>query len=275
MRKNLYINEGEVKREGNTLKINGVKIPLSVVDNVFLFDKVKMSDGVRNFLLRNKRVIVYMNGRYEFLGILLPEFLRSDMANRIWQYENRDNIECAKVIVKKKIEAIEKHIGVNLDMVKVRLKEVNRLKEVLGIEGNVSRMMFESFKNELRKRGIDEFVKRAYNPPPDRINGLLGFLYTLYYAYAFCEVIGAGFDPYIGFLHQKRGTHAVFASDVMEEARVELTFLALKILDKVYPHMFEERYLTLDGRREVLREFDRFVGEYENGILKHFKERGC
>ncbi|MEO1959005.1 MAG: CRISPR-associated endonuclease Cas1 [Nautiliaceae bacterium] len=107
------------------------------------------------------------------------------------------------------------------------------------------------------------------------MNGLLGFLYTLYYAYAFCEVVGVGFDFYIGFLHQKRGTYAVYASDVMEEARVELIFLVLRILDKVYPHMFEERYFSVDGRREVLREFNRFLGEYENSVLKHFKERGC
>ncbi len=275
MRKNIYINEGEVKRDGNALRIWERKIPLSLIENVFLFDRVKMSLSARNLLLRNKRMIIYMNGKYELEGVLLPEFLRSDMRRRIWQYENRESLDLSKFIVLKKIEEIERSFGLELGIMKAKLRNANKLNEVLGIEGNASKYMFEIFKKELRKRDIKEFVKRAYNPPPDRINGLLGFLYTLYYSYVFSEIIANGFDPYIGFLHQKRGTHAVFASDVMEEARVKLTFLALSILDKVYPDKFEEKYLSLEGRREVLREFDKFIEKYENSILKEFKDMVC
>ncbi len=84
-----------------------------------------------------------------------------------------------------------------------------------------------------------------------------------------------GFDPFIGFLHQKRGTHAVFASDVMEEARVYLTFLSLDILEKVYENGFDGLYLKKEARKEVLRDFDRFILNYENSILKKFKESLC
>ncbi|WP_457561943.1 CRISPR-associated endonuclease Cas1 [Caminibacter pacificus] len=275
MKKNLYINEGEIKRDGNVLKIRDKKIPISMIDNVFLFEKVKISISARNLLLKNKRNIVFFNKKYEFVGILLPEFLRSDFSNRLWQYENRDNLDCAKYIVSKKIKEIENYIDKNLDFMKLKLKQAKSLNEILGVEGQASRLMFDDFKKKLRKKGITEFEKRAYNPPPDKINGVLGFLYTLYYSYVFSEIIASGFDPYIGFLHQKRGKHAVFASDVMEEARVKLTFLCLEILDEVYPDMFEGRYLTLEGRKKVLKRFDEFLFEYDNLILKGFKERKC
>ncbi len=275
MKKNLYVNEGEIKREGNVLKINGRKIPLGMIDNLFVFDKVKISISARNLLLKNKRSIVFMNKKYELLGVLLPELLKSDMRRRIWQWENRNNIQYAKVIVLKKIEAIEEVAKLELDMLKAKLKTAVSLNEILGIEGNASRVMFEMFKKNLRKKGINEFEKRAYNPPPDRINGLLGFLYTLYYSYVFSEIVMVGFDPFIGFLHQKRGTHAVFASDVMEEARVYLTFLSLDILEKVYENGFDGLYLKKEARKEVLRDFDRFILNYENSILKKFKESLC
>ena len=275
MKKNLYVNEGEIKREGNVLKINNKKIPLSMIDNLFLFDRVKMSISARNMLLKNKRSIFYLNKKHELIGILVPEILRSDMRRRIWQWENRNNLDFAKLIVLKKLEAVEGVFENRIDAVRAKLESAKSLNEILGIEGYISRFMFEILKKKLRSLGIKEFVKRAYNPPPDRVNALLGFLYTLYYSHVFAQIISFGFDPYVGFLHQKRGTHAVFASDVMEEARVKLTFLAVDILKKIYPHEFEGKYLSLNGRKEVLREFDRFVLSYENSILNDFKEMAC
>ncbi len=152
MKKNLYVNEGEIKREGNVLKINGRKIPLGMIDNLFVFDKVKISISARNLLLKNKRSIVFMNKKYELLGVLLPELLKSDMRRRIWQWENRNNIQYAKVIVLKKIEAIEEVAKLELDMLKAKLKTAVSLNEILGIEGNASRVMFEMFKKILEKK---------------------------------------------------------------------------------------------------------------------------
>jgi len=274
MKKNIYINEGEVKREGNALKIGPRKIPLSLIENVFLFEKVKMNKSARNLLLRNKRAIIYLNWKYELLGILLPEFFKSDMRKRIWQYENRNNLYCARFIISKKIEQIE-NFGVDLSFAKFKLLKAMSLNEILGIEGIISKLMFDKFKKELRMLGIKDFKKRTYNPPTDRINGVLSFLYTLYYSFVFSEIIANGFDPYIGFLHRKRGTHAVFASDVMEEARVLLTFESIELIKSLYPHSFDGLYLNLEGRKKLLKFFDRFIENYDNTILKTFKERKC
>jgi len=132
--------------------------------------------------------------------------------------------------------------------------------------------MFAKFKEELEKREIFEFKKRTYRPVEDRINGVLSFLYTLYYSYLYAEVIAEGLDPYVSFLHIKRGTHAALVSDLMEEARVLLTWLLLEFIEEIYEDKFEELYLTPEGRKIVLKEFDAFVQSYENSVLTTIKE---
>ncbi|WP_456479971.1 CRISPR-associated endonuclease Cas1 [Nautilia sp.] len=275
MKKNVYVNEGEIKRDSNVLKINGIKLPLSIVDNLFVFDRVKISISARNLLLKNSRAIYFMNYRYELLGMLLPNHYDSNYKKRLKQYENMHSLEYAKVIILKKIEAVEKFTGRDFQEYKENLQDANTLNKILGIEGIVSTYMFGEFRRELIKNGIKDFQKRTYRPVSDRINGLLSFLYTLYYSYVISEIISLGFDPYVSFLHRKRGKHAAFASDAMEEARVFLTFMGAEILKDVYKDGFDGLYLNKEARKFLLRRFDKFVCEYENGILKYFKEKLC
>jgi CRISPR-associated protein Cas1 len=206
--------------------------------------------------------------------MLVNSHFDSNYKLRLRQYENFGNIEFAKLIVLKKLETIEKYTSA-MDRYKKKIEKVKTLNEILGIEGSASAYMFLKFKEELEKIGIFEFTKRVYRPVKDRINGLLSFLYTLYYSYLYGEVISEGFDPFIGFLHIKRGKHAVFVSDMMEEARVELTFLAVEILKDIYEDGFEGIYLNSDARKYVLRKFDKFILNYENSLLKEVKERLC
>ncbi len=100
----------------------------------------------------------------------------------------------------------------------------------------------------------------------------MSFLYTLFYSYSYAESISQGLDPYISFLHIKRGTHASFVSDIMEEARVYLTWMLLEFINEIYPNKFEELYLNSDGRKIGLKRFDEFVANYENSLLKEVKD---
>jgi len=134
---------------------------------------------------------------------------------------------------------------------------------------------YKKFKEELQDIGIDEFKKREYRPVKDRVNGLLSFLYTLYYSFLHSVVVSEGFDPYIGFLHIKRGRHLAFVSDMMEEARIYLTKLAVEILEEVYPDGFDGLYLDYETRKIVLKKFDNFIETYENTLLKEIKEKLC
>ena len=267
MKRNIYIlNEVEMKREGNILKIDGVKIPISYVNNVFVFSNASITKSARNLLLRNKRAIFYLNSRYELIGILTNSFFNNYVNRRIKQYENKNSLEIAKIIVKQKLIAIENIFKIEIP--KKNFNEIKSYQELLGVEGVGSSLMFKAFRNEIEKLGIKEFKKREYRPVRDRVNSLLSFLYTLYYSFVYSELVAFGFDPYVGFLHRKKGNHAVLCSDVMEEARVHLTFLAVKILREIYPNGFDEIYLNKDYRKIVILMFDEFLLNYENNILK-------
>ena len=277
MRKNLYLNSYSdiLRRDANTLKIGNKKIPISMIDNVYVISNAKLSVGALKLLLKNGRSVFYLNTKYELIGILTPDRYDSDYKKRLKQYKNAKNLAFAGFIVLKKIETIEKILQKNLNRYKEKLKDVKSLNEILGIEGSVSSLFFREFKENLEKREIFEFKKREYRPVKDRINGVLSFLYTLYYNYLYSEVIANGLDPYVGFLHIKRGRHAVFVSDMMEEARVELTWLLFDFIDEIYPDRFEGLFLDKKGRKIVLKFFDEFVYRYENTLLKKTKEMLC
>ena len=94
--------------------------------------------------------------------------------------------------------------------------------------------MFEKVKEFLKNTPF-KFEERSYHPPKDEVNALLSLTYTLIYAMTYPVVISLGYDPYISFLHSKRGTHKAFCSDVMEVSRPFATYeLAGKIKAKVF-----------------------------------------
>ena len=275
MKKNLYITSNiELKRDGNTIKIENTKLPISMIDNVMIMGNGSITSGARNLLLKNKRSIFFMNYKYETIGILTPP-IQSDYRFRIKQYQNQDNIEFAKYIVLQKISAIEEFSGKSLNRYKKKLQEVDNLKSILGVEGSATIYMYNKFKTQLNDMMINDFVSRTYRPVTDKVNSLLSFLYTMYYNFLFAEVVGAGFDPYIGFLHIKRGRHAALVSDLMEPTRVELTKLAVEILAEIYTDGFKEIYLTNEARKFVIKKFDEFLMSYENKLIKEVKGKLC
>ena len=268
LKKNLYIlSDKELKRDGNILKIDDNKIPISMVANVYLFSNATITKGAQNLLLKNKRSIFYFNKRYELSGILSGSFFNNYVNRRIKQYENMNNLDVAKKIVEIKIKTIEEVFELKLP--DVEFDKIDNYQTLLGFEGVNSSAMFNAFKKELEKINIKEFKKREYKPAKDRINGLLSFLYTLYYSFVYGELVALGFDPYVGMFHRKRGDHAVLCSDVMEEARVHLTKLAVGILEEIYPDGFDGIYLNYEARKKVVSAFDKFLVSYENKILKY------
>jgi hypothetical protein len=62
---------------------------------------------------------------------------------------------------------------------------------------------------------------------------------------------------------------------MMEEARVLLTNLTYEILRDLGTEIFNGKYLSKDGKKEVLKKFDKFILNYENVLLKELKEKLC
>jgi len=90
--------------------------------------------------------------------------------------------------------------------------------ELLGLEGKAAAEYFGAFPCLLTAPGIT-FTGRKRRPPPDPVNILLSFGYTLLgnQVHGLCEQ--AGFDPYVGSLHALHYGRPSLALDLIEEMR--------------------------------------------------------
>jgi len=249
----------QVVREAKMLKIIGEeykKIPVNLIRSVYSFGNVEITPGARNLLLEYGKSIYFFSHKAEFRGVLHNAKLQSNYTNRLLQYKYMENLELAKFIINYKIETIETYTKKSLQRYKDKLSSQSSLNEILGTEGASSIYMFEKIKEKLKLNGIDEFKKREYRPVKDRINGLLSFIYTLYYSFLHTIIVNEGFDPYIGFLHKKRGKHMAFVSDVIEGYRVVLSAFVVELyIKELNSKDFEGLYLTFEGRRKFIRRY--------------------
>ncbi len=272
-----YVN---IRREGRRLIfLKGEKKISLLPKDIFallIFGKVNLSSEALNLLLSEEKPIYFLTRFGKLKGILFNEFLTSNYNKRLNQYKLQltDRVEVAKFFVRKKLEGIETFFGIDLKEYFLLLEEAQQLETLLGIEGQASQKMFEKLKQLLRESPLT-FEGRSYRPPKDEVNALLSMSYTMVYLTAFPVVVSLGYDPYLSFLHTKRGTHRAFCSDVMEPLR---PFITYTLMWEIKRKTFSKGDFKRDPKRGVYlndRGLDKFLSFYErnlNEVLERLKE---
>ncbi|NTV64741.1 MAG: CRISPR-associated endonuclease Cas1 [Oscillochloris sp.] len=98
-----------------------------------------------------------------------------------------------------------------------RTGRTTRISALLGVEGSATARYFGGLRSLI---GPDwNFNARNRRPPADPVNVLLSLGYTLLAHKVRGAVQAAGFDPYLGFLHQVDYGRPSLALDLMEEFR--------------------------------------------------------
>lgn len=123
------------------------------------------------------------------------------------------------------------------------LRGAASLDAIRGLEGEAATQYFRAF-NALQSAPptLDgfQFDRRSRQPPLDRINALLSFIYTL----LLCDVRSAceavGLDSCVGFLHADRPGKPSLALDIMEEFRAVLA-------DRLAFSLINRRQISADG----------------------------
>jgi CRISP-associated protein Cas1 len=140
---------------------------------------------------------------------------------------------------------------------------------LLGIEGAAARLYFSAFLGLLREGhrmpgAAFTFEGRNRRPPQDPVNCLLSYAYMLLTKDLTATTYAVGFDPYLGFYHRPRFGRPALALDLAEEFRpliAESVVINLVNNGEVTASDFVVRAggvnLTKDGRRTVLRAYDR------------------
>jgi CRISP-associated protein Cas1 len=88
---------------------------------------------------------------------------------------------------------------------------------LMGTEGAATRAYFQTWVQALPP--VWEFTGRKRRPPPDPVNAMLSFGYTLLTNEAVAACEAAHLDPDVGFLHQSRVGRPSLALDLVEEFR--------------------------------------------------------
>lgn len=157
-----------------------------------------------------------------------------------------------------------------LDILRVRqrLETAGSLAELRGHEGFAARRYFGAWKEVLP--GDLGFFRRERRPPPDPVNVMLSYGYSLLFASVRFAVCRAGLDERIGLMHDLRRGHPALVSDLMEEFRplvVDSLCLNLLLNRRITATDFETPQgekgiclMTPDARKRFIQHFEAKLG---------------
>ncbi len=268
-----------IRRSGERILIergekrNGV--PVRYIEALVIMSRVSVSSEALGLLLSNNVPVFFGTLWGKVRASLISEEFMSRNNNRLLQYEafRKRRVEVARFIVSQKLKEIERFFRIDL---RGELKALERAKDIdslMGVEGNASKKMFDRFKENVGGCGL-EFYGRSYRPPADPVNALLSLAYAFAYYLAFPIVSFLGYDPYISFLHSKRGTHASFCSDVVEFVRPLLT---KHLEDVLLREVFKKEDFKRQGngfllKKEKLTKFLNWFEEVKEEVVRTMKE---
>ncbi len=284
MRILLLVSDGySVYRKGGRLKIKTERgengYPLSHLSAIMLVGSGSITTEAIGMLSKAGVNLCLLSKNFRLKGLFVPEEnISSVVERRLLQYElwKGSRLEVAKRIVRLKAQAIAEEFQLDLSGPMGLIERARDLQELMGYEGLVSRFMFESL-----SRQLPIFKERAYRPPTDPVNAVLSFVYTLCYQTSYALILSLGFEPYLSFLHTRRGKHASFASDLMEGARPMLTKLVMELFlsEKLNKRHFEDKKLKPEGLSIVLEAYtellDMCVDKLQESLYKIFTEEEC
>jgi len=221
-----------IKKGGHVLKT----MRFDDLEQVVICGNVQVSaHALRSFLQRSLDVsFMTLGGRY--LGKLTAPG-SGNIELRRQQYRKIDNeqgfrLDIASTIVagklknqralllrnsKKAPKEVTRAV-LRLRRLRERAIEARNLETLRGFEGSGASAYFSVFSKLLKVPGM-EFQARLKRPPPDPVNILLSFGYTLltHLVHGYIEL--AGMDPYLGCLHDTAYGRPSLALDLIEEFR--------------------------------------------------------
>ncbi len=139
--------------------------------------------------------------------------------------------------ITKAIESIENSLQ-KLEEIEGTIDDIRQ--EILGIEGSTGRMYWDIFSKFVPNQFA--FSGRSRQPAIDEFNALLNYGYGVLYGIIERNVVVAGLDPYIGFIHTDNYNKVSFVFDVIEKYRIwiEQTILGLFSKKTIKKNMFDK-----------------------------------
>jgi CRISPR-associated protein Cas1 len=273
-----------VEKDGEVLQ----KIPAAHVEQVVIFGNISLTTPVLHYLLARGIDCVFCSSYGKHHGRLISgEAPLGELRLRqpLLSADGKEAAGIAADVVRGKITnqrallmrllrqrtepqaAVERAIE-KLGELLSCLEEVRELDKVRGYEGVASGVYYGALRHLfLHDMG---FRGRKKRPPPDPINSILSFGYTLLTYSMQAAVHTVGLDPYIGFLHPPERSRPSLVLDLVEEFRpVIVDAMAVALVNR--RQITEEDFfsdpeapgavlLSRGGMRKVIEAFEERMG---------------
>jgi CRISP-associated protein Cas1 len=236
----VYVREqgAMIRKNGEQLRVTlgeetRFHVPLADLDQLVIVGNVQLTTPTAVMLLRSDVDVVFMSTYGKYRGRLSRNESRfaqlRHMQLRLCD-DDRRSLQVALQIVRGKIanqrvvlqrRADEDRAAANelRGMLKMarQAEHARDLDQLRGYEGKAAANYFAGVRTFFTEDW--GFQTRRYYPPPDPINALLSFAYTLLLKDAVASIQLVGLDPYLGFFHALGYNRPVLALDIIEEFR--------------------------------------------------------
>lgn len=250
-------------------KKHEIRVPLKKIDQVIVMGRVPMTTAFLVTCLARRIPVVFLSHKGGYMGRLSAEgILHSNLL--VDQFEQmKDSVfqlNTARRMVHGKMhsqasfllsrrnkdrEVLLKAWAIKAESKK--LENANTIDQLMGHEGHSAHLYFKAF--SLLFKGELVFTGRRRRPPPDPVNSMLSFGYTLLYNDIHTILLAHGLHSGFGFLHGCRPGRPNLVLDLIEELRAP-------VIDRMVLRLANTNVLKAD-------DFDRPHGPGGPCYLKH------
>ena len=265
-------------------------VPISLVRQIVMFGRVRMSSWLRNQALEMGIDLVFLSRSGRYLGAaigdrggatdVVPAQIAA-MTDLGWSLELSRRFVAGKIANMRTLlvkRTRHKEIATRLRSETRALADARRavlrastLDELRGVEGAATRRYFVAL--VLLVPPDVEFHGRNRRPPRDPMNSLLSFGYALLLPEVEAACRTAGLDPWFGFLHRPGHNRPSLALDLIEEFRpLIVDTIAVSAFNRGTLHP-DRDFVTTEQRGcriESSEARKRYIASYETRMLRRF-----
>ena len=238
----LYITEQQsiLRKTGNRLIVEKddavlLDVPCHKIDAVLIFGNVQFTTQAVHELFEHGIEMAILTRTGRLIGQITSPAGKNILL-RIAQFKKYEDaafrLNLSKTIVTAKTAnatALVRQFAYNhpdrgladeirdLDAYAQKISTAQDTQSLLGLEGMAARTYFGAFAKMIL--GVFAFTGRKKRPPPDPVNAMLSFSYTILFNEISSSARRVGFDPYLGFFHSADYGRASLAADIVEEFR--------------------------------------------------------
>jgi len=297
MKKSYYLfNPGRLERKDNTLKFTPVDengnqgkpryLPVEQVDQLYCFGSIDANSALYNFLGKNDIAVHFFDYYENYTGSFAPKSKLLSGKMLISQTQSylkkAERLKIAREFIiggafnmlknlkyynsrgKDMIPFIEP-----IEVLAKKLDETVSIEELMGIEGNIRKVYYDSFNLIINDH---EMENRSKQPPLNIVNSLISFGNMMCYSECLRAIFKTQLEPTISFLHEpgyRRYSLALDLAEVFKPILVDRVIFKVlnkkEIQEKDFDSKLNKIVLKDGGKKKFIQAFESRLEE----TIKH------